>query len=159
MARTARQRNRGKENMCRADGQKGLGDELAVRLPLSKSEEIDKNSLETDNRSSISSEINFKVDLPRKRYHSTIYHLNLIKLYRRKVHLANLVIENSSEGIVKDSEMLYWVKLFMDFNFQGILRENQMYFRLPPDRSNYLRMVNTKKKKGFPPDPGTISLR
>ncbi|GFU44035.1 hypothetical protein TNCV_4963481 [Trichonephila clavipes] len=26
---------------------------------------------------------------------------------------------------------------------------------LPPDRSNYLRMVNTKKKEGFPPDPRT----
>ncbi|GFV26638.1 uncharacterized protein TNCV_4059621 [Trichonephila clavipes] len=145
--------------MCEADVRKGLGDRLAMRLPLSKPRKIYKSSLETDNRSSISSEFNFKIDLPGKRYRSTIYRLNLIKLYRRKPELANLVMENSSEGTVKDSEILYLVKLFMDFDFQGILRESQLYFKLPPDRSNYLRIINTKKKEGCPPDPGTISLR
>ncbi|GFW16321.1 uncharacterized protein TNCV_4264861 [Trichonephila clavipes] len=77
--------------------------------------------------------------------------------WKRK--LANLVMENSSEGIVKDSEILYSVKLFMDFDFQRILRESQLYFKLPPDRSRYLRMINAKKKEGFPPESGTISLR
>ncbi|GFT95873.1 uncharacterized protein TNCV_312151 [Trichonephila clavipes] len=66
-------------------------------------------------------------------------------------------MENSSEGI--DSEILYSVKLFMDIDFQGILGESQLYFKLPPDRSSYLRMINAKKKEGFPPDPGTIVLR
>ncbi|GFU30445.1 uncharacterized protein TNCV_270891 [Trichonephila clavipes] len=68
-------------------------------------------------------------------------------------------MENSSEGIVKDSEIHYSVKLFMDIHFQGILRESQLYFKLPPDRSSYLRMINAKKKGGFPQDPGTIVLR
>ncbi|GFX42590.1 uncharacterized protein TNCV_261251 [Trichonephila clavipes] len=68
-------------------------------------------------------------------------------------------MENSSEGIAKDSETLYSVKLFMDIDFQGIFRESQLYFKLPPDRSSYLRMINAKKKEGFPPDPGTIVLR
>ncbi|GFX57584.1 uncharacterized protein TNCV_4446431 [Trichonephila clavipes] len=130
-----------------------------MRLTLSKPREIDMSSVETDNRSSISSELNFEIDLPGKRYRSTIYRLNLIKLYRRKPELANLVIENSSEGIVKDSEILYLVKLFMDFDFQGILSESQLYFKLPPDRINYLGMINTKTKEGFPPNPGTIVLR
>ncbi|GFT41335.1 uncharacterized protein TNCV_628751 [Trichonephila clavipes] len=66
-------------------------------------------------------------------------------------------MENSSEGI--DSEILYSVKLFMDIGFQGNLRKSQLYFKLPPDRSSYLRMINAKKKERFLPDPGTIVLR
>ncbi|GFV21215.1 uncharacterized protein TNCV_4268481 [Trichonephila clavipes] len=42
---------------------------------------------------------------------------------------------------------------------QGNLRKRQLYLKLPPDRSSYLRMINAKKKEGFPPDPGTIVLR
>ncbi|GFV07455.1 uncharacterized protein TNCV_1738101 [Trichonephila clavipes] len=159
MAKIARQLNGEKENMCKADVRKGLGDGLAMRLPLSKPREIHKSSLETDNRSSISSEFYFEMNLPGKRDRSTIYRLNLIKLYRRKSELANLVMGNSSEGLKKDFEILYSVKLFMDFDFQGILRESQLYFKLPPNRSKYLRMINTIKKEGFPPDPGMIVLR
>ncbi|GFW78078.1 uncharacterized protein TNCV_135481 [Trichonephila clavipes] len=102
--------------MCKADVRKGLEDGLAMRLPLSEPREIYKDSLETDNGSNIGSEFNFEIDLLGKRDRSTIYRLNLIKLYRRKLELANLVMENSSEGI--DSETLYSVKLFMDFGFQ-----------------------------------------
>ncbi|GFT58273.1 uncharacterized protein TNCV_2118001 [Trichonephila clavipes] len=98
---------------------KGLGDGLVMQLPLSDPMEIYKDNLETDNRSNIGSELNFEIDLPGKRYRSTIYCLNLIKLYRRKPELANLVMENSSEGI--DSETLYSVKLFMDLGFQEYL--------------------------------------
>ncbi|GFU32609.1 uncharacterized protein TNCV_4876641 [Trichonephila clavipes] len=87
-----------------------------MRLPLSEPRVIYKDNLETDKRSKIGSEFNFEIDLPGKRYRSTIYRLNLIKLYRRKPELANLVIENSSEGI--DFEILYSVKLIMDFGFQ-----------------------------------------
>ncbi|GFW59505.1 uncharacterized protein TNCV_3221591 [Trichonephila clavipes] len=143
--------------MCKADVRKCLEDGLAMRLPLSEPREIYKDKLETDNRSNIGSEFNFEIDLPGKRDRSTIYRLNLIKLYRRKPELANLVMENSSEGI--DSETLYSVKLFMDFGFQGNLRKSQVYFKLPPDRSSYLRMINAKKKERFLPDPGTIVLR
>ncbi|GFY01646.1 uncharacterized protein TNCV_2608291 [Trichonephila clavipes] len=145
MAKIAGQLKGEKENMCKADVRKGLGDGLAMRLPLSEPREIYKDNLETDNRSNIGSEFNFEIDLPGKRDRSTIYRLNLIKLYRRKPELANLVMENSSEGM--DSETLYSVKLFMDIDFQGILRENQLYFKLPPDRSSYLRMINAKKKE------------
>ncbi|GFX69866.1 uncharacterized protein TNCV_4392211 [Trichonephila clavipes] len=157
MAKIAGQLKGGKENMCKADVRKGLGDGLAMRLPLSEPREIYKDNLETDNRSNIGSKFNFEIDLPGKRDRSTIYRLNLIKLYRRKPELANLVMENSSEGI--DSKILYSVKLFMDFGFQGNLKKSQLYFKLPPDRSSYLRMINAKKKEGFPPDPGTIVLR
>ncbi|GFV26949.1 uncharacterized protein TNCV_1754081 [Trichonephila clavipes] len=143
--------------MCKANVRKGLEDGLAMRLPLSEPREIYKDNLETDNRSNIGSEFNFEIDLPGKRDRSTIYRLNLIKLFRRKTELANLVMENSSEGI--DSEILYSVKLFMDFGLQGNLRKSQLYFKLPPDRSNYLRMINAKKKERFLPDPGTIVLR
>ncbi|GFW56767.1 hypothetical protein TNCV_4068471 [Trichonephila clavipes] len=66
-------------------------------------------------------------------------------------------MKNSSEGI--DSETLYSVKLFMDFGFQGNLRKSQLYFKLPPDRSSYLRMINAKKKEIFLPGPGTIVFR
>ncbi|GFW28794.1 hypothetical protein TNCV_201171 [Trichonephila clavipes] len=66
-------------------------------------------------------------------------------------------MKNSSEGI--DSETLYSVKLFMDVGFQGNLRKSQLYFKLPPDRSSYLRMINAKKKERFLPGPGTIVLR
>ncbi|GFT84862.1 uncharacterized protein TNCV_1848841 [Trichonephila clavipes] len=128
-----------------------------MRLPLSEPRGICKDSLETDNGSNIGSEFSFVIDLPGKRDRSTIYRLNLIKLYRRKPKLANLVMENSSEGI--DSETLYTVKLFMDFGFQGNLRKSQLYFKLPPDRSSYLRMINAKKKERFLPGPGTIVLR
>ncbi|GFX06298.1 uncharacterized protein TNCV_505181 [Trichonephila clavipes] len=145
MAKIAGQLKGGKENMCTADVRKGLGDGLAVRLILSEPREIYKDNLETDNRSNIGSEFNFEIDLPGKRDRSTIYRLNLIKLYRRKPELANLVMENSSEGI--DSETLYSVKLFMDFGFQGNLRKSQLYFKLPPDRSSYLRMINATKKE------------
>ncbi|GFX85976.1 uncharacterized protein TNCV_3719201 [Trichonephila clavipes] len=100
-----------------SDVRKCWEDGLALRLPLSEPREIYKDELATDNRSNIGSEITFEIDLPGKRYRSTIYRLNLIKLYRRKPELANLVMENSSEGI--DSETLYSVKLFMDFGFQG----------------------------------------
>ncbi|GFT36696.1 uncharacterized protein TNCV_2980591 [Trichonephila clavipes] len=143
--------------MCKADVRKSLEDGLAMRLPLSEPSEIYKDSLETDNGSNIGSEFGFEIDLPGKRDRSTIYRLNLIKLYRRKPELANLVMENSSEGI--DSETLYSVKLFMDFGFQGNLRKSQLYFKLPPDRSSYLRMINTKKKERFLPESGTIVLR
>ncbi|GFW89602.1 uncharacterized protein TNCV_1024861 [Trichonephila clavipes] len=157
MAKIAGQLNGGKENMYKVDVRKGLEDGLAMLLPLSEPREIYKDNLETDNRSNIGSEFNFEIDLPGKRDRSTIYRLNLIKLYRRKPELANLVMENGSEGI--ESETLYSVKLFMDFGFQGNLRKSQLYFKLPPDRSSYLRMINVKKKEGFPPDPGTIVLR
>ncbi|GFT77185.1 hypothetical protein TNCV_1984721 [Trichonephila clavipes] len=66
-------------------------------------------------------------------------------------------MKNSSEGI--DSETLYSIKLFMDFGFQGNLRKSQLYFKLQPDRSSYLRMINAKKKERFLPGPGTIILR
>ncbi|GFS91915.1 uncharacterized protein TNCV_1930941 [Trichonephila clavipes] len=128
-----------------------------MRLPLSEPREIYKDSLAMDNRSNIGSEFIFEIDLPGKRDRSTIYRLNLIKLYRRKPEVANMVMENSSEGI--DSETLYSVKLFMDFGFQGNLRKSQLYFKLPPDRSSYLRMINAKKKERFLPGPGTIVLR
>ncbi|GFU73248.1 uncharacterized protein TNCV_493731 [Trichonephila clavipes] len=143
--------------MCKADVRKGLEDGLAMRMSLSEPREIYKDKLETDNRSNVGSEFNFEIDVPGKRDRSTIYRLNLIKLYRRKQELANLVMENSSEGI--DFEILYSVKLFMDIDFQGILRKSQLYFKLPPDRSSYLRMINAKKKERFLPDPGTIVLR
>ncbi|GFT20702.1 uncharacterized protein TNCV_3047621 [Trichonephila clavipes] len=128
-----------------------------MRLPISEPREIYKDSLETDNGSNIGSEFSFEIDLPGKRYRSTIYGLNLIKLYRRKPELENLVMKNSSEGI--DSETLYSVKLFMDFGFQGNLRKSQLYFKLPPDRSSYLRMINAKKKERFLLESGTIVLR
>ncbi|GFS65935.1 retrovirus-related Pol polyprotein from transposon 412 [Trichonephila clavipes] len=128
-----------------------------MRLPLSRTKEIYKDSLETDNGSNIGSECSFEIDLPGKRDRSTVYRLDLIKLYRRKPELANLVMKNSSEGI--DSETLYSVKLFMDVGFQGNLRKSQLYFKLPPDRSSYLRMINAKKKERFLPGPGTIVLR
>ncbi|GFX26222.1 uncharacterized protein TNCV_948221 [Trichonephila clavipes] len=105
----------------------------------------------------IGSEFNFERNLSGKRDRSTIYRLNLITLYRRKPELANSVMDNSSEGI--DSETLYSVKLSMDFGFQGNLRKSQLYFKLPPDRSSYLRMINAKQKERFLPDPGTIVLR
>ncbi|GFV17100.1 uncharacterized protein TNCV_3632641 [Trichonephila clavipes] len=157
IAKIAGQLKEGKENMCKADVRKGLEDGLAMRLPYSEPRVIYKDNLETDNRSNIGSEFNFEIDLPGKRDRSTSYRLNLIKLYRRKPELANLVMENSSEGI--DSETLYSVKLFMDFGFQGNLRKSQVYFKLPPDRSSYLRIINAKKKERFLPDPGTIVLR
>ncbi|GFS77583.1 uncharacterized protein TNCV_2110881 [Trichonephila clavipes] len=157
IAKIAGQLQGGKENPCKADVRKCLEDGLAMRLPLSEQREIYKNSLETDKRSNIGSECNFEIDLPGKRDRSTVYRLNLIKLYRRKPELANLVMENSSEGI--DSETLYSVKLFMDFGFQGNLRKSQVYFKLPPDRSSYLRMINAKKKERFLPESGTIVLR
>ncbi|GFW96406.1 hypothetical protein TNCV_2294781 [Trichonephila clavipes] len=47
----------------------------------------------------------------------------------------------------------------MDVGFQGNLRKSQLYFKLPPDRSSYLRMINAKKKERFLPGPGTIVLR
>ncbi|GFY16014.1 uncharacterized protein TNCV_340631 [Trichonephila clavipes] len=147
----------GKENMCKADVRKCLEDGLAMRLPLSEPRVIYKANLETDNRSNIGSEFTFEIDLPGKRDRSTIYRLNLIKLYRRKPELENLVMKNSSERI--DSETLYSVKLFMDFGFQGNLRKSQLYFKLPPDRSSYLRMINAKKKERFLPGPGTIVLK
>ncbi|GFW56273.1 uncharacterized protein TNCV_1877931 [Trichonephila clavipes] len=148
---------KGGENMCKADVRKGLEDGLAMRLPLSEPRDIYKDKLETDNRSNIGSEFNFEIDLPGERDRSTFYRLNLIKLYHRKPELANLVMENSLEGI--DSETLYSVKLFMDFGFQGNLRKSQVYFKLPPDRSSYLRMINAKKKERFLPESGTIVLR
>ncbi|GFX04569.1 uncharacterized protein TNCV_900971 [Trichonephila clavipes] len=106
----------GKESMCKADLRKGLEDGLAMRLPLSEPREIYKDKFETDNRSNIGSEFNFEIDLPGKRDRSTIYRLNLIKLYRRKPELANLVMENSSEGI--DSETLFG-KAIYGFWFSG----------------------------------------
>ncbi|GFT31575.1 uncharacterized protein TNCV_609521 [Trichonephila clavipes] len=84
--------------MCKADGWRGMRDELTVRLTLSKPKE---DSLEMYNRSSISSEFNFE-------------------MYRRMPELANLVMENSSEGIVKDSEILYSI-------FINSLREDTEY--------------------------------
>ncbi|GFW01814.1 uncharacterized protein TNCV_60661 [Trichonephila clavipes] len=148
---------KGKEDTCKADGLTCLEDGLAMRLPLSEPREIYKDSLETDNGSNIGSECSFEIDLPGKRDRSTIYRLNLIKLYRRKPELADLVMKNSSEGI--DSETLYSVKLFMDVGFQGNLRKSQLYFKLPPDRSSYLRMINAKTKERFLPGPKTIVLR
>ncbi|GFW22628.1 uncharacterized protein TNCV_2764401 [Trichonephila clavipes] len=117
----------GEENTCKADVRKCLKDGLAMRLPLSEPREIYKDSLETDNGSNIGSECSFEIDLPGKRDRSTVYRLNLIKLYRRKPELENLVMKNSSEGI--DSETLYSVKLFMDFGFQDVnsLREDTEY--------------------------------
>ncbi|GFU06524.1 uncharacterized protein TNCV_2023531, partial [Trichonephila clavipes] len=147
----------GTENTCKADVRKCLKDGLALRLPLSEPREIYKDELATDNRSNIGSEFTFEIDLPGKRDRSTVYRLDLIKLYRRKPELENLVMKNSSEGI--DSETLYSVKLFMNVGFQGNLRKSQLYFKLPPDRSSYLRMINAKKKKRFLSGPGTIVLR
>ncbi|GFU86012.1 uncharacterized protein TNCV_3070141 [Trichonephila clavipes] len=76
MAKIAGQLKGGKENMCKEDVRKAW-----------------------------EAEFNSEIDLPGKRDRSTIYRLNLIKLYRTKPESANLVMENSSEGI--DSETLY----------------------------------------------------
>ncbi|GFS48207.1 uncharacterized protein TNCV_2296111 [Trichonephila clavipes] len=76
-----------KENTCKADVRKCWEDGLALRLPLSEPREIYKDELATDNRSNIGSEFTFEIDLPGKRDRSTIYRLNLIKLYRRKPEL------------------------------------------------------------------------
>ncbi|GFU24695.1 uncharacterized protein TNCV_3178311 [Trichonephila clavipes] len=122
----------GEENMCKADVRKSLEDGLAMRLPLSEPREIYKDSLETDNGSNIGSEFTFEIDLPGKRDLSTIYRLNLIKLYRRKPELANLVMENSSEGI--DSETLYSMlinslredtKYLLDLGVNGMGQSNR----------------------------------
>ncbi|GFV14736.1 uncharacterized protein TNCV_2587091 [Trichonephila clavipes] len=53
MAEIAGQLNGEKENMCKADVEEGLGDRVAMHLPLSEPWEIYKDSLETDNRSNI----------------------------------------------------------------------------------------------------------
>ncbi|GFW50746.1 uncharacterized protein TNCV_422091 [Trichonephila clavipes] len=150
------------ENMCKADVRKGLEDGLAMRLPLSEPSEIYKDKLETDNWSNIGSEFNFEIDLPGKRDRSTIYRLNLIKLYRRKPELANLVMEKSSEGI--DSEILHSVKLFMDFGFQGEKslenRGRPRDFCDLPIRRDEGRVVNTPlvfKKGSFSGDEGKKS--
>ncbi|GFS55662.1 uncharacterized protein TNCV_131731 [Trichonephila clavipes] len=42
----------------------------------------------------------------------------MARIAGRKPELVKLVMENSSEGIVKDSKILYSVKLFMDFDSQ-----------------------------------------
>ncbi|GFX15102.1 uncharacterized protein TNCV_2480161 [Trichonephila clavipes] len=107
----------GKENMCKADVRKCLEDGLAMRLPLSEPRVIYKANLETDNRSNIGSEFTFEIDLPGKRYRSTIYRLNLIKLYRRKPELENLVMKNSSERI--DSRNSLFGKAIYGFWFSG----------------------------------------
>ncbi|GFW96407.1 uncharacterized protein TNCV_2294791 [Trichonephila clavipes] len=96
IAKIAGQSKEGKENKCKADVRKYLEDGLAMRLPLSEPREI-YDSLETDNGSNIGLECSFEIDLPGKRDHSTVYRLNLIKLYRRKPELENLVMKNSSE--------------------------------------------------------------
>ncbi|GFX75888.1 hypothetical protein TNCV_2238601 [Trichonephila clavipes] len=62
MAKIAGQLTEEKDNMCKADVRKGLGDGLAMRLPLSEPREIYKDNLETDNRSNIGSEFNFEID-------------------------------------------------------------------------------------------------
>ncbi|GFX44442.1 uncharacterized protein TNCV_1394631 [Trichonephila clavipes] len=112
--------------------QKGLEDGLAMLLPLSEPREIDKDRLEMDNRSNIGSEFNFEIDLPGKRDCSTIYRLNLIKLYRRQPDLANLVMENSSEGI--DFETLYSMLInslqedteyLLDLGVNGMVQSNR----------------------------------
>ncbi|GFU93987.1 uncharacterized protein TNCV_5033731 [Trichonephila clavipes] len=97
---------------------KQLGRRVSNAIASLRTKEIYKDSLETDNGSNIGSEFNFEIDLLGKRVRSTIYRLNLIKLYRRKPELANLVTENSAEGI--DFETLYSVKLIMDFGFRVI---------------------------------------
>ncbi|GFS93328.1 uncharacterized protein TNCV_2697831 [Trichonephila clavipes] len=66
MAKIAGQLKGEKENMCKAHVRKGLGDGLAMRLPLSEPREIYKDNLEMDNRSNIGSEFNFEMDLPGK---------------------------------------------------------------------------------------------
>ncbi|GFU88438.1 uncharacterized protein TNCV_3353781 [Trichonephila clavipes] len=123
---------KGKENTCKADVQKCLEDGLAIRLPLSEPREIYKDSLATDNRSNIGSEFTFEIDLPGKRDRSTIYRLNLIKLYRRKPELENLVMKNSSKGI--DSETLYSMlinslredtKYLLDLGVNGMGQSNR----------------------------------
>ncbi|GFW29368.1 uncharacterized protein TNCV_743101 [Trichonephila clavipes] len=108
--------SKGKENTCKTDVRKCLGNGLAMRLLLLEQREIYKDSLETDNGSNIGSEFTFEIDLPGKRDRSTIYRLNFIKLYRRKPELANLVMENSSEGM--DSETLFG-KAIYGFWFSG----------------------------------------
>ncbi|GFV77118.1 uncharacterized protein TNCV_1771301 [Trichonephila clavipes] len=101
--------------MCKADVRKGLEDGLAMRLPLSEPREIYKDNLETDNRSSIGSEFNFEIDLPGKRDRSTIYRLNLIKLYRRKPDLnqvtrAKIYLSLKRESFVGKNNAASWVK-------------------------------------------------
>ncbi|GFV41389.1 uncharacterized protein TNCV_1302491 [Trichonephila clavipes] len=66
IAKIAGQLKGGKEKMCKADVRKGLEDGLAMRLPLSEPRVIYKDNVETDNRSNIGSEFNFKIDLPGK---------------------------------------------------------------------------------------------
>ncbi|GFX68169.1 uncharacterized protein TNCV_4439921 [Trichonephila clavipes] len=138
MAKIAGQLNGEKENMCKADVGRGLRDELAVQLTLSKPKEINNNSLEMDDRSSISSEFTFEIDLPERRDRSTIYHLNFKKIVPKEAR-----IRKEQRGIVGHCTGFVEV-VFSSFSqdelFEGCNLTTQMLRWL--EQTDVSRMVN-----------------
>ncbi|GFW76970.1 hypothetical protein TNCV_2593511 [Trichonephila clavipes] len=53
------------------------------------------------------SDTNYVIDLPGRRYRSTIYHINLLKPYHRRPKLVSLVVEEVSDDIEGDAEIPY----------------------------------------------------
>ncbi|GFS74438.1 retrovirus-related Pol polyprotein from transposon 17.6 [Trichonephila clavipes] len=104
------------------------------------------------------SDTNYVIDLPGRRDRSTIYHVNLLKPYHRRLELVSLVVEEISDDIEGDAEIPYPDKQCTKFHYHEILRESQLQLKLSPSQIDELKQVITKNKDVFSPDPGMTHL-
>ncbi|GFY22364.1 retrovirus-related Pol polyprotein from transposon 412 [Trichonephila clavipes] len=132
--------------------------DLVMVLATSKQNKLEVNWIGPGKVLSRISNTNYVIDLPGRRDRSTIYHVNLLKPYHRRLELVSLVVEEVSDDIEGDAEIPYPDKQCTKFDYHEILRESQLQLKLSPSQIDELKQVITKNKDVFSPDPGTTHL-
>ncbi|GFS50097.1 retrovirus-related Pol polyprotein from transposon 412 [Trichonephila clavipes] len=132
--------------------------DLIMVLVTSKQNKLEVNWIGPGKVLSRISDTNYVIDLPGRRDRGTIYHVNLLKPFHRRPELVSLVVEEVSDDIEGDAEILYPDKQCTKFDYHEILRESQLQLKLSPSQIDELKQVITKNKDVFSPDLGTTNL-
>ncbi|GFY34150.1 retrovirus-related Pol polyprotein from transposon 412 [Trichonephila clavipes] len=91
--------------------------DLVMVLATSKQNKLEVNWIGPGKVLSRISDSNYVIDLPGRRDRSTIYHVNLLKPYNRRLELVSLVVEEVSDDIEGDAEIPYPDKQCTKFDY------------------------------------------
>lgn len=104
------------------------------------------------------SDTNYTVDLPGKKDNLSIYHVNLLKPYVKRVELVNFLIEEDMEEVEREAEIPYPTADPNQFDLAGMVGESGLEERVTPEQLDRLRRLLLKHRDVFSSDPGLTSL-
>ncbi|GFT43392.1 retrovirus-related Pol polyprotein from transposon 297 [Trichonephila clavipes] len=119
-------------------------------LATSKQNKLEVNWIGPGKVLSRISDTNYVIDLPGRRDRSSIYHVNLLKPYRRRPELVSLVVEEVSDDIEGDAEIPYPDKQCTKFDYHEILREIESPNKDPRPCVDYRRLNEITRAEFFP---------